>query len=162
MSSYIFRPLTATDSSELIAFHERCSERTHYLRFFCAKPHLRPDEAEYLCAIDQHKRGALVVTSPDSPDAIHGVGRWEPVSDDAAEIAFVIEDTHQGHGIGRALVTAVLEEMQRAGYQKAVADVLAENGCMRALLRQAAETYTERHAGYGAIAYELTLASDCR
>ncbi len=157
MSSYRLRPITPQDRTELFAFHERCSQRTHYLRFFSAKPHLRPDEAAYLCAVDQHARGALVVIDPDSPSSIHGVGRWEPVADDAAEIAFVIEDGYQGRGIGRALVKSILAEVMKAGYSKAVADVLAENGAMRTLLRQAASSYTERHEGYGAVAYELTL-----
>ncbi len=158
MPRYMFRPLTRNDEGELVAFHERCSEQTHYLRFFCAKPHLRSMEAKYLCDVDQQARGALVVTDLDDPDTIHGVGRWEPAGDEAAEVAFVLEDSYQGGGIGRALVGAILSDARGAGYLKATADVLAQNRRMRVLLTHAGYRYTERLDGCGAVALVLDLA----
>ena len=159
MQPFIFRPLTRHDVGELVAFHERCSERTHYLRFFAAKPHLRLDEAEYLCAVDQQARGALAVVDAYDSRTIHGVGRSEPVSEDAAEVAFVIEDSHQRRGIGRALMSAILARTKHAGYHEATADALAANRPMRSLLRCAGYVYSERPQAYGEVQFVLDLNS---
>jgi len=157
MSPQIFRSLTPDDVGELMAFHDRCSERTHYLRFFAAKPHLRHDEAEYACATDQRARGAVVVTSRDDCRAVHGVGSWDRVTDDVAEVAFVLEDDYQGCGIGHALVSEVLTKAHVAGYHKAIGDYLSGNGRMRALLRHAGYHYTERSEDCGTVAFTLDL-----
>ena len=39
--TWTLRPISPADETALIAFHERCSEGTRYLRFAAAKPQLR-------------------------------------------------------------------------------------------------------------------------
>jgi RimJ/RimL family protein N-acetyltransferase len=127
------RPITPADETALIEFHDRCSEETRYLRFAAAKPQLRPAEAHYLCSVDDHCRGALVIIEPNDPGTIHGVGRWEKVSFISAELAFVIEDAYQGHGLGRALVEATVARAREEGFKRLVTDVLPSNFRMRHL-----------------------------
>lgn len=136
MADYQLRHLAATDKASLIAFHERCSEETHYLRFFGAKPHLSENEASWFCAVDGERRGAVVATLPvEGDEIIVGVGRWDLLgSGEEAEVAFVVADDHQGHGIGRALVEAVLDQTRAHGVEWAVGAVLPHNTRMRMLL----------------------------
>jgi GNAT superfamily N-acetyltransferase len=129
------RPISPTDETALIEFHYRCSEETHYLRFAAAKPQLRPAEAQYLCGVDDHGRGALVIIDSDDPGTIHGVGRWERLNITDAELAFVIEDVYQGQGLGRKLVEATIERAHQEGFTKLTTDVLRSNYRMRHLAR---------------------------
>ncbi|MBV8989266.1 MAG: GNAT family N-acetyltransferase [Solirubrobacterales bacterium] len=133
--TWTLRPISSSDETALIEFHDRCSEETHYLRFAAAKPQLRPAEAHYLCAVDDHSRGALVIVESDDPGTIHGVGRWERVNPTDAELAFVIEDAYQGQGFGRKLVEATAERAHEEGFSRLVTDVLSSNYRMRRLAR---------------------------
>jgi RimJ/RimL family protein N-acetyltransferase len=156
-ATYMLRHLRPEDRRELLTFHDRCSERTHQFRFFNAKRHLTPREGEYLCGVDGHERGALVWTEHDHPDVIHGVGRWDGLDQHTAEIAFVIEDSHQGYGLGRTLVTAVIEAAKDEGFDKLTAEVLGENGAMRHLLRSCGYGTDERFAGSGEVSFSVDL-----
>ena len=157
-TKYMLRHLRPEDRRELLTFHDRCSERTHQFRFFNAKRQLTPREGEYLCGVDGHTRGALVWTERGDPGVIHGVGRWDGLDEHTAEIAFVIEDSHQGHGLGRTLVDAVIEAAKAEGFDNLTADVLTENGAMRHLLRSCGYGIDEQLAGCG----EVTFAMDLR
>jgi GNAT superfamily N-acetyltransferase len=132
--TWSLRPLSPADETALIEFHDRCSEETHYLRFAAAKPQLRPTEAHYFCGVDDHSRGALV-TNADDPRTIYGVGRWERLTPTDAELAFVIEDAHQGQGLGRKLVEATIERAHQEGFTRLVRDMLLSNYRMRHLAR---------------------------
>jgi GNAT superfamily N-acetyltransferase len=129
------RPISPADEAALIEFHDRCSEATHYLRFAAPKPRLRPHEAQYLCGVDDHRRGALVITDSDDPRTIHGVGRWERLNLTDAELAFVIEDAYQGQGLGRKLIEATIERAHEEGFTRLLTDMLPSNYRMRRLAR---------------------------
>src|SRR3974390_1161711 len=130
------RPISPADETALIEFHDRCSETTRYLRFAATKPQLRPAEAHYLCGVDDHCRGALVIIESDDPGTIHGVGRWERVGLTEAELAFVIEDAYQGQGLGRKLIEATIERARKEGFTRLVTDLLRSNFRMRRLARE--------------------------
>ena len=132
---WTLRPISPADETALIEVHDRCSEETQYLRFAAAKPQLRPAEAHYLCGVDDHSRGALVVIDSDEPGTMHGVGRWERVNPTDAELAFVIEDACQGQGLGRKLVEATIERAHEEGFTRLLTDVLRSNYRMRRLAR---------------------------
>jgi RimJ/RimL family protein N-acetyltransferase len=161
-TNYMLRHLRPEDRRELLTFHDRCSERTHHFRFFNAKRQLTPREGEYMCGVDGHKRGALVWTERDDPGVIHGVGRWEGLDEHTAEIAFVIEDSHQGHGLGRTLVDAVIEAAKAEGFDNLTAEVLAENGAMRHLLRSCGYGIDEQFAGCGELIFAMDLRDTTR
>jgi GNAT superfamily N-acetyltransferase len=133
--TWTLRPISPADETALIEFHDRCSEETHYSRFAAAKPQLRPAEAHYLCAVDDHDRGALVISVSDDPRTIHGVGRWERLNLTDAELAFVIEDAYQGQGLGRKLVEATIERAHKEGFTNLTTEVLRSNYRMRHLAR---------------------------
>ena len=138
LAKFILRDLTAEDREALKAFHERCSDETHYLRFFNAKPHLTDAEAAYFCGVNQRERGAIVAAAMEAPWVIWGVGRWERQADsDEAEVAFVVDDIHQNCGIGSTLLHAVKQRTAALGLRYLVGETLPHNARMRHLLDQA-------------------------
>lgn len=158
MSEFTLRPLTAADEQALMDFHERCSDQTHYLRFFGAKPHLSESEAHWFCAVDHRHRGAIVATDPAEPDQIIGVGRWEGRDGDTeAEGAWVVADAYQGRGIGRALVEAVIKAARDHGVKTLVGEVLSHNAPMRSLLSRAAVPCTWTFES-GTVAFRMDVA----
>jgi RimJ/RimL family protein N-acetyltransferase len=132
----LLRPIRPEDQPALMAFHDRCSDETQYMRFGAHKPHLRVDEARYLCDVDDRGRGALVAVEPGRRDSIHGVGRWDGLNRTDAEVAFVIEDSYQGRGLGHQLVEATVKRARAAGFTRLYLDAHSTNHRMRRLARQ--------------------------
>ena len=58
-----------------------------------------------------------------------GVGRWvrDPEHPDAAEVAVVVGDCHQGQGLGTALGTALADGARALGIARFTAMMLPEN-----------------------------------
>jgi GNAT superfamily N-acetyltransferase len=122
---YHVRPIRPDDADRLAAFHATLSTRSTYLRFFRVHPVLTPGELEQFTHVDYRDRLALVA---EDADRLLAVGRYDRLPGDGeAEIAFVVSDEYQHHGIGALL----LDELARAGWDRGitifVAETLAEN-----------------------------------
>ena len=91
------RPIRPDDAAGLVALHSRLSPQTVYFRFFAPYPRLSDRDVERFSTVDYRDRVALVATIGD---AIIGVVRYDRVAPQEAEVAFVIEDEHQGRGLG--------------------------------------------------------------
>ena len=67
-------------------------------------------------------------SSPSVRDQIVAVGEYhrEPGHDEA-EVAFLVDDASQGHGIGTILLEHLASEARRHGIRRFVANTLAEN-----------------------------------
>ena len=128
------RPITPEDGAALLAFHARLSDETIHLRYFSNHPHLRPDEVEHFTHVDHDRRMALV-------GVLHGqivaVARYEHIADDEAEVAFVVDDAHQGRGLGTLLLEHLAAFARTRGIHRFVADTLAGNSRMRNVFRDA-------------------------
>ena len=129
--SLTIRPIRAADSAALRVMHEGLSDRTVYQRFLGLHPHLSPSEADYFTHVDGVRRFALVVAKPDG--SLVGVGRYDRLPPDwrTAEVAFVVADAYQHHGLGTALVSMLKAHARGAGVQSFVADVLTTNLAMQ-------------------------------
>ena len=97
------RPIRPDDRDRLVAFHSRLSERTVYLRYFAPHPTLSERDLDRFTHVDHGDRVALVAQL--GADLI-GVGRYDRIDGgtDDAEVAFVVDDAHQGRGIGSVLL----------------------------------------------------------
>ena len=128
------RPITPEDGAALLAFHARLSDETIHLRYFSNHPHLRPDEVEHFTHVDHDRRMALV-------GVLHGqivaVARYQHIADDEAEVAFVVDDAHQGRGLGTLLLEHLAAFARTRGIHRFVADTLAGNSRMRNVFRDA-------------------------
>ncbi|MGO9856647.1 MAG: N-acetyltransferase family protein [Acidimicrobiales bacterium] len=132
---YHVRPIRPDDAPRLVAFHELLSPHSVYLRFFTFHPTLSQGEVERFTTVDYVNRLALVATAGDR---LIAVGRFDRVPGETeAEVAFVVADEYQHHGIGSLL----LDELARAAWQRGVevfkADTLAENAAMLDVFRHA-------------------------
>ncbi|MCU0302214.1 MAG: GNAT family N-acetyltransferase [Candidatus Nanopelagicales bacterium] len=132
------------DADAVAAMHDRCSERTRYQRYFSLQA-WRDVQLRRLAG--GHRGATLVVMSRDG--RIVGLGNVFPDPDaDAelptAEIALLVEDAHQGQGIGRVLLRRMLQITPLMGFTHVVAHVLADNRGMLHLLDGTGLSWTTR------------------
>jgi L-amino acid N-acyltransferase YncA len=66
----------------------------------------------------------------DGQKTIIGGARYIVVQQGQAELAFAVDDAHQGLGIGSALMRHLAALARQAGLKELIADVLPENGAM--------------------------------
>ncbi|HEX6342766.1 GNAT family N-acetyltransferase [Umezawaea sp.] len=129
------RPITPDDAERLLAFHGRLSERTRYFRYFGPYPRMPHRDVVRFSTVDHLDRVALVALLGDD---IVAVGRFDRLdSGDSAEIAFVVEDGHQKRGLGSILLEHLAAAARERGLSRFVAEVLAENGQMVRVFRDA-------------------------
>ncbi|WP_037305846.1 bifunctional acetate--CoA ligase family protein/GNAT family N-acetyltransferase [Amycolatopsis orientalis] len=114
------RRLRAEDFDAVLALHQRLNERDRYLRFFTAHPG-RLDLLSRL-AIGGPGIGAF------RGDDLVGIAHYRPWStDDAAEVALVVDSAVQAHGVGTLLLEHLVSLALAQGIRRFVALVLAEN-----------------------------------
>ena len=128
------RALRPDDHERLRAMGERCSEETLYYRFMSLPP-ATDDNIDRLLDLDYDRRMAIcVVVGEGDGEEIVAVGRWaaQPGADQA-EVAFTVEDAHQGQGIGTLLLKELADLAPRHGIRVFEAEVLGTNTPMLAV-----------------------------
>lgn len=128
------RPIERADAPALAAFHDALSERTQVRRFLGAKPHLSDADLARFTDVDQDRRMAVVA---ELAGRIVGVARYEATGPVTAEVAFVLADQLQGHGLGTQLCALIAELAREAGFEEATASMLPSNAAMLGALRAA-------------------------
>ena len=118
------RPIRPSDADRLIAFYDRVSPESKYLRFFAAYPRLSDRDVKRFTEVDYVDRVAFIITLGDDMIA---VGRYDRIEDDHAEVAFLIEDAHQGRGIAQLLLEHLAQAARERRITRFVAEVLPEN-----------------------------------
>src|SRR5919112_4916044 len=125
------RPIKPTDAGMLVAFYDRVSPESKYLRFFAPYPKLSDRDVARFTQVDYVDRVALILTVGDQMIA---VGRYDRTEDDHAEVAFLVEDAHQGRGIAQLLLEHLAQAGRERGVERFIAHVLADNQAMLATL----------------------------
>ena len=130
----IIRPIRPQDEPLMVKFHETLSEQTVYLRFFhMANLSARVGHERLVrkCFIDYDREMALVVESQGTCEedrAILAVGRMTRLRNlRVAEIAVLVADKVQHHGLGGELVAKLIQIARDEKLERIVAHVLAEN-----------------------------------
>src|SRR6187200_98877 len=118
------RPIRPSDAGRLIAFYDRVSPESKYLRFFAPYPRLTDRDVKRFTEVDYVDRVAFILTLGDEMIA---VGRYDRVEDDHAEVAFLVEDAHQGRGIAQLLLEHLAQAARERGITRFVAEVLPQN-----------------------------------
>ena len=122
------RPIRPEDGDKIVALHGRLSERTRYLRYFAPYPRIPERDLVRFTHVDHTDRVALVA---ELGDELIAVGRYDRLAGtDDAEVAFVVDDAHQGRGIGSLLLEHLAAAARERHVRRFVAEVLAENGRM--------------------------------
>nr|WP_228045944.1 GNAT family N-acetyltransferase [Saccharopolyspora sp. HNM0983] len=129
------RPITPDDADSVLAFHARLSDRTRYFRYFGPYPRMPQRDLERFTQVDYQNRTALIALLGDD---IVAVGRYDRLGEQrSAEVAFVVEDQHQGRGLGSILLEHLAAAARECGLRRFVAEVLAENSGMVRIFRDA-------------------------
>ena len=123
--AYHLRPIRPDDAGRLPAFHATLSVRSTYLRYFRVHPELSADELDRFTHVDYRDRLALVA---ERDGILLAVARYDrtPGSTEA-EVAFVVADAYQHHGIGTLLLDELAKAARDRGITMFVAETLAEN-----------------------------------
>ncbi|MEO3811797.1 GNAT family N-acetyltransferase [Sphaerisporangium sp. B11E5] len=149
------RPIRPEDADLLRAFYSRLSDQSIYFRFFGPRPRLSDREVTWFTTVDYVNRVALIATLGTEMVA---VVRYDRVGDHEAEVAFLVEDAHQGRGVASVLMEHLRAAARERGITTFVADVLPSNSRMTAFFRQAGYTAQSRFAD-GVVRMTLDLAS---
>ncbi|HET8943763.1 MAG TPA: GNAT family N-acetyltransferase, partial [Dehalococcoidia bacterium] len=135
-STVHLRPTRSVDSSALRALLERMSPRSLYLRYHRAIRQISDEEVRRFTDVDYKDTFALAATLGEPPgERIIAVGLYSRVDGDRAEVAFTVEDSHQGRGIATQLLDHLAIAARDNGIQTFEAEVLGENRSMMDVFR---------------------------
>ena len=129
------RPIRPDDAAGLVDFHRRLSPHSVYLRFFSFHPTLSAGEVARFTTVDYVDRLALVATSDDRLIAVGRFDRFPGTTE--AEVAFIVADEYQHHGIGALLLDELVKAARERGIETFAAQTLAENQSMLDVFRHA-------------------------
>jgi GNAT superfamily N-acetyltransferase len=135
-----YRTISPADWRRLQRFHRRLSEDTVELRFHGAKRELSTPLAHHFADVDGVDDVAIVATT-GTRGRIVGVGRYSRMSPDCAEVAFVVEDAYQHHGIGRGLMRRLRDVALANGITRFVAEIMPGNTAMVHLIEDVGESH---------------------
>jgi RimJ/RimL family protein N-acetyltransferase len=166
------RPLVPTDDPAYRLFAASLSAESIYYRFFSPRNTLTEREIDHFLHVDYLDRFAVVAVDGDK---IVGVGRYDrphPVESsgatgdvsaaaDAAEVAFVVADDYQGHGIAGEMLRVLARAARRNGITRFVASVLPDNHKMLQVFADSGWV-VERHLEDGVIDIALALTRSGR
>jgi AcrR family transcriptional regulator/RimJ/RimL family protein N-acetyltransferase len=130
------------DADAVGAMHRRCSDRTLYLRYVSSGDW---HEIQMRRLSGGHSGATLVAIGDDG--TVIGLGNVfpeRPGDNVTAEIAVLVEDSHQGQGVGTALLRRQIRMAERMGFSEVVAVVLTENGAMTRMLERTGLAWTTR------------------
>lgn len=156
------RPITTDDAERLVSFYEQVSDESKYYRFFAPYPRLSDKDVHRFTHHDYVDRVGLAVTVGgefvatvryDRIDA-HGMPASAPA--DEAEVAFLVQDAHQGRGIASALLEHIAAVARERGIRRFAAEVLPANNKMIKVFRDAGFTQ-KRNFEDGAVRLVLDL-----
>jgi GNAT superfamily N-acetyltransferase len=143
--SFNVRPIAPTDADALLRFHADLSDQTIRLRYFNLHRNLLPEEVAHLTCVDGVNRVAYVV---EHENEIVGVGRYERCDRPCrAEVAFIVADEFQHHGLGSILFERLAQTAKHASIGELCASVLAENASMLAVFHSAGFPFSEERIG---------------
>lgn len=122
------RPVRPEDEEALRQLHERASDRSIYLRYFTLNRDLGSRQSHHMAEAapaDDH-----VVLIAEAGGRFVGVGSFEPMGDQAAEVAFLIDDAYHGRGLGTLLLEQLAALARDRGIRHLRAETLVENAAM--------------------------------
>ncbi len=148
------------DRDELARQFHRMSADSRYRRFFSGIRELSEEMLDYLTVVDGYNHFAILAFTESldlKKEAGVGVARFVRLADEpeVAEAAVTVVDDHQGRGIGRLLLAALVEAAQERGVKKFRGEVLASNEPMCKLLEAAGAHGTD--TGDGTLIFDVPL-----
>jgi len=125
------RALRPQDREALVEAFSRTGDESRYRRFFTSKRLLSEGEIKFFVDVDFSTHVALVAELDEGGrQVIAGGGRYVVSAPGRAEVAFMVDDPHQGLGIGSLLMRHLAACARAAGLDTLEAEVLPDNSSM--------------------------------
>ncbi|MFK0256056.1 GNAT family N-acetyltransferase [Streptomyces sp. NPDC090445] len=127
------RPITTEDAGRLVGFYDQVSDESKYYRFFAPHPRLSDRDVHRFTHHDYVDRVGLAATVGEEfigtvrYDRIGPDGRPASAPADEAEVAFLVQDAHQGRGVASALLEHIGAVARERGIRRFAAEVLPAN-----------------------------------
>ncbi|MFE2551805.1 GNAT family N-acetyltransferase [Streptomyces sp. NPDC059355] len=137
------RPITTEDAGRLVSFYEQVSDESKYYRFFAPYPRLSARDVHRFTHHDYVDRVGLAATVGEEfigtvrYDRIGPDGRPASAPADEAEVAFLVQDAHQGRGVASALLEHIGAVARERGIRRFAAEVLPANNKMIKVFKDA-------------------------
>lgn len=133
-----FRPIHPTDEPRMRDLFYKLSEATIYYRFMSHQKRVSRHQIQDFVYIDHRNDVTIVGTLPDaSGEEILAVGSYYlDQKTNLAEVAFVVSDKWQNHGIGTFLLKHLMRIARRNGIRGFTAEVLTDNKSMQAVVNK--------------------------
>ncbi|MFJ2304571.1 GNAT family N-acetyltransferase [Streptomyces sp. NPDC087787] len=144
------RPITADDAGRLVSFYEQVSDESKYYRFFAPYPRLSAKDVHRFTHHDFVDRVGLAATvggefiATVRYDRIGADGMPASAPSDEAEVAFLVQDAHQGRGVASALLEHIAAVARERGIRRFTAEVLPANTKMIKVFTDAG--YTQKRS----------------
>ncbi|MFE3074067.1 GNAT family N-acetyltransferase [Streptomyces sp. NPDC059247] len=144
------RPITADDADRLVSFYEQVSDESKYYRFFAPYPRLSAKDVHRFTHHDFVDRVGLAATvggefiATVRYDRIDDRGLPASGAADEAEVAFLVQDAHQGRGVASALLEHIAAVARERGIRRFAAEVLPANNKMIKVFTDAG--YTQKRS----------------
>lgn len=131
----LLRAIRPEDKKILLDGFGRLTDESVHRRFFSMKKGLTERDLAYFTELDFIRHVALLAFVGESESQLGvGVGRFivedHHPTPGTAEIAFTVDDAHQGLGVGTALLKHLVAIARDLGLREFRAEVLAENRAM--------------------------------
>ncbi|MFB7334233.1 GNAT family N-acetyltransferase [Streptomyces adustus] len=144
------RPITVDDADRLVSFYEQVSDESKYYRFFAPYPRLSAKDVRRFTHHDFVDRvglaavigGEFIATVRYDRIGAHGAPASAPA--DEAEVAFLVQDAHQGRGVASALLEHIAAVARERGIRRFAAEVLPANTKMIKVFTDAG--YTQKRS----------------
>ncbi|MFF1652338.1 GNAT family N-acetyltransferase [Streptomyces sp. NPDC058255] len=156
------RPITVDDAERLVSFYEQVSDESKYYRFFAPYPRLSAKDVHRFTHHDFVDRVGLAATvggefiATVRYDRINADGLPASAPADEAEVAFLVQDAHQGRGVASALLEHIAAVARERGIRRFAAEVLPANTKMIKVFTDAGYQQ-KRHFEDGVVRLEFDL-----
>ncbi|MEU6608880.1 GNAT family N-acetyltransferase [Streptomyces shenzhenensis] len=161
------RPITVDDAGRLVSFYEQVSDESKYYRFFAPYPRLSAKDVHRFTHHDFVDRVGLAATvggefiATVRYDRIGAAGAPASAPADEAEVAFLVQDAHQGRGVASALLEHIAAVARERGIRRFAAEVLPANTKMIKVFMDAGYTQ-KRSFEDGVVRLEFDLEPTAR
>ncbi|WP_405930782.1 GNAT family N-acetyltransferase [Streptomyces sp. NBC_00827] len=156
------RPITVDDAERLVSFYQQVSDESKYYRFFAPYPRLSAKDVHRFTHHDFVDRVGLAATvggefiATVRYDRINADGLPASAPADEAEVAFLVQDAHQGRGVASALLEHIAAVARERDIRRFAAEVLPANNKMIKVFTDAGYQQ-KRHFEDGVVRLEFDL-----
>src|SRR5664279_3338951 len=150
------RPSGPADGAAIRALHGRSSAKTLYMRYFSAIGTVSDRQIEFFTDVDYDSRVGLVAVRGGDIIAAGTYHRYLVGDTDAAEVAFLVEDSQHGRGLGSILLEHLAAAAQERGVRRFTAEVLSQNTKMLRVFMDAGYTvHREYDSGVAELGFDI-------